>query len=87
MDLSKHSTAPSPDLPALDRQMLKHAQHWRLDGIYFGCTACGGKQAASLGDQLFVHDIDCLRCGFIDYPWHELACILHWVPSEDVVYI
>ena len=81
-DFSQHSTA---DLPALDRQVLEHSQYWLLSGIYMCCTACGVGQKASEGNQRFVHDSSCPRFTGRHYPWHDLACILHWVPSQNAV--
>ena len=80
---------PSPGLgrtiPALDRQILAHSRRWLLSGMYLRCTACGTEQKASESNRPFVHDITCMRFTVRDYPWHELACILHWVPSQNAV--
>lgn len=84
-DLSQHSTAHSPDLPALDRQVLEYSRHWVLSRMYMCCTACGVGQKASEGNQRFVHDSSCPRFTGRHHPWQDLACILHWVPSENAV--
>lgn len=75
----------SKNLSALDRQVLEHSQHWLLTGIYLRCTACGAGQAASECNRLFVHEFSCSRAASRHHPWHELACILHWVPSQNLI--
>ena len=71
----------------LDIQVLKFSRHWHLSGVYLRCTTCGSGQKASDANLPFLHENSCLRADLQHYPWHDLACILHWVPSEDVVYI
>lgn len=72
-------------IPALDGQLLEHFQRWVLRGMYLRCTACGIEQKASEGNRPFSHDISCVRFSVRDHPWHELACILHWVPDHNAV--
>lgn len=83
--MTEQSTALTADLPALDKQMLEHSQHWVLSGMHMYCIDCKIGQKASEGNQLFVHDSCCLRFAEKHYPWQDLACILHWVPSQNVV--
>lgn len=72
-------------MPALDRQILEHSRRWILSGMYLRCTACGIGQTASEGNRPFSHDISCVRFSARDYPWQELACILHWVPDQNAM--
>ncbi|PSS56316.1 hypothetical protein C6382_14600 [Pseudomonas sp. BBP2017] len=81
---AKHS--PQNQL-GLDNQLLMFARHWYLSGAYLRCTSCNTGQKASEANLAFLHENTCRRADSQHYPWHELACILHWVPSEDVVYI
>ncbi|PWK32185.1 hypothetical protein C7534_12190 [Pseudomonas sp. OV226] len=78
---------PPPRLTGLDNQVLKFSRHWYLSGVYLRCTSCGSGQKASEANLPFPHESSCLRADPQHYPWHDLARILHWVPSEDVVYI
>lgn len=86
-DPSRQLTLQSSDLPALDRQVLEHSRHWLLTGISLRCTACGAGQTASEANHVFVHQSHCPRAVGRDHPWHELACILHWVPSQNLVLV
>lgn len=71
----------------LDSQVLKFSRHWHLSGVYLRCMVCGNGQKASDANLPFIHEDSCRRADPQHYPWHDLACILQWVPSEDVVYI
>ncbi len=76
---------PMVGLPTLDQHVLEHSRQWLLTGIYLRCTACGAGQKASEGNLPFVHDLNCSRSGIGHHPWHNLACILHWVPGQNSV--
>lgn len=76
---------PTAGLQTLDYQVLEHSHRWQLVGIYLRCTACGAGQKASDGNMPFVHEITCFHAARHHYPWQDLACILHWVPSQNIV--
>lgn len=71
----------------LDNQLSMFSRRWYLSGAYLRCTTCNAGQKASDANLQFLHGNTCLRVDPQHCPWHDLACILHWVPSENVVYI
>lgn len=81
-------TEPSPETPrALDNLVLTFSRHWHLHGVYLRCTSCGAGQKASEAHVLFVHEGTCVNADSLHYPWQVLGDILHWMPSDNVIYI
>ena len=71
----------------LDNQVLEFFRQWHLSGVYLRFTTFGSGQKASDANLPFLHKDSCLRADSQHFPWRDLACILQWIPSEDVVYI
>ena len=56
-------------------------------GSILRCTSCGAGQKASEAHVLFVHEGTCVNADSLHYPRRVLGDILHWMPSDNVIYI